>query len=150
MAEPTKKPFRILIAKPGLDGHDRGAKVIVRALRDAGFEVIYTGIRQTPDMIAATALQEDVDAVGLSLLSGAPGAGKSTLTGRLIKHYRKLGLKIGVLAVDPSSPISGGAFLGDRLRIQEHAMDEGVFIRSIATRGMVGGVTHTIFGAIHV
>src|SRR5206468_6865491 len=71
MAEPTKKPFRILIAKPGLDGHDRGAKVIVRALRDAGFEVIYTGIRQTPDMIAATALQEDVDAVGLSLLSGA-------------------------------------------------------------------------------
>jgi methylmalonyl-CoA mutase C-terminal domain/subunit len=65
------KPFRILIAKPGLDGHDRGAKVIVRALRDAGFEVIYTGIRQTPEMIAQAALQEDVDAVGLSLLSGA-------------------------------------------------------------------------------
>ena len=65
------KPFRVLIAKPGLDGHDRGAKVIVRALRDAGFEVIYTGIRQTPEMIAQTALQEDVDAVGLSLLSGA-------------------------------------------------------------------------------
>ena len=64
-------PHRILIAKPGLDGHDRGAKVIVRALRDAGFEVIYTGIRQTPEMIAETALQEDVDAVGLSLLSGA-------------------------------------------------------------------------------
>ena len=81
---------------------------------------------------------------------GPPGAGKSTLTGRLIKHYRRQGLKVGVLAVDPSSPISGGAFLGDRLRIQEHAMDEGVFIRSIATRGMVGGVTHTIFGAIHV
>ena len=69
--QPSRKPFRILIAKPGLDGHDRGAKVIVRALRDAGFEVIYTGIRQTPDMIAQTALQEDVDAVGLSLLSGA-------------------------------------------------------------------------------
>jgi methylmalonyl-CoA mutase C-terminal domain/subunit len=62
---------RILIAKPGLDGHDRGAKVIVRSLRDAGFEVIYTGIRQTADMIARTALQEDVDAVGLSLLSGS-------------------------------------------------------------------------------
>jgi len=62
---------RILIAKPGLDGHDRGAKVIARALRDAGFEVIYTGLRQTPDMIAEAALQEDVDIVGLSILSGA-------------------------------------------------------------------------------
>lgn len=81
---------------------------------------------------------------------GPPGAGKSTLTGRLIKHYRGLKLKVGVLAVDPSSPITGGAFLGDRLRIQEHALDEGVFIRSLATRGMVGGVSHTIFGAVHV
>ncbi len=62
---------RILIAKPGLDGHDRGAKVVARALRDAGFEVIYTGLRQTPDQIAAAAVQEDVDAVGLSILSGA-------------------------------------------------------------------------------
>ena len=65
------KKIRVLIAKPGLDGHDRGAKVIARALRDAGMEVIYTGIRQTPEMIAAAALQEDVDAVGLSILSGA-------------------------------------------------------------------------------
>ena len=80
---------------------------------------------------------------------GPPGAGKSTLTGRLVTHFRKQGLKVGILAVDPSSPISGGAFLGDRLRIQEHAMDPGVFIRSVATRGMVGGVSHTIFGAIH-
>ncbi len=63
--------IRVLVAKPGLDGHDRGAKVIVRALRDAGMEVIYTGIRQTPEMIAAAALQEDVDVVGLSILSGA-------------------------------------------------------------------------------
>lgn len=62
---------RILIAKPGLDGHDRGAKVVARALRDAGFEVIYTGLHQTPEMIAATAVQEDVDAVGLSIMSGA-------------------------------------------------------------------------------
>ncbi len=62
---------RILVAKPGLDGHDRGAKIIARALRDGGFEVIYTGLHQTPDMIAETALQEDVDAVGLSVLSGA-------------------------------------------------------------------------------
>lgn len=66
-----KKNVRILIAKPGLDGHDRGAKVIARALRDAGFEVIYTGLRQTPEMIAEAALQEDVDIVGLSILSGA-------------------------------------------------------------------------------
>jgi len=65
------KKIRILIAKPGLDGHDRGAKIIARALRDAGMEVIYTGLRQTPQMIAETALQEDVDAVGLSILSGA-------------------------------------------------------------------------------
>jgi methylmalonyl-CoA mutase, C-terminal domain len=63
--------IRVLIAKPGLDGHDRGAKVIVRALRDAGMEVIYTGIRQTPEMIVAAALQEDVDVIGLSILSGA-------------------------------------------------------------------------------
>ena len=67
---PDKK-IRVLIAKPGLDGHDRGAKVIARALRDAGMEVIYTGIRQTPEMIAEAALQEDVDVVGLSILSGA-------------------------------------------------------------------------------
>lgn len=67
----TDKKIRVLIAKPGLDGHDRGAKVIARALRDAGMEVIYTGIRQTPEMIAEAALQEDVDVVGLSILSGA-------------------------------------------------------------------------------
>jgi methylmalonyl-CoA mutase C-terminal domain/subunit len=70
----TDKKIRVLIAKPGLDGHDRGAKVIARALRDAGMEVIYTGLRQTPDMIAEAALQEDVDVVGLSILSGAHNA----------------------------------------------------------------------------
>ena len=70
--EETKpRPLRILIAKPGLDGHDRGAKVIARALRDAGMEVIYTGLRQTSDMIVSAAVQEDVDVVGLSVLSGA-------------------------------------------------------------------------------
>ena len=67
----TDKRIRVLIAKPGLDGHDRGAKVIARALRDAGMEVIYTGIRQTPEMIAEAALHEDVDVVGMSILSGA-------------------------------------------------------------------------------
>ena len=67
----TSKKIKVLIAKPGLDGHDRGAKVIARALRDAGMEVVYTGLRQTPEMIAEAALQEDVDIVGLSILSGA-------------------------------------------------------------------------------
>src|SRR5438874_9794503 len=65
------RKIRILVAKPGLDGHDRGAKVVARALRDAGFEVIYTGLHQTPEMIANAAVQEDVDAVGLSIMSGA-------------------------------------------------------------------------------
>src|ERR1700694_2206527 len=81
-------PLRILIAKPGLDGHDRGAKVVARALRDAGFEVIYTGIRQTPEMIAEAALQEDVDAIGLSILSGA----HMTLFPRILEELRKRGL----------------------------------------------------------
>lgn len=70
----TEKKIRVLIAKPGLDGHDRGAKVVARALRDDGMEVIYTGLRQTPEMIAEAALQEDVDAIGLSILSGAHNA----------------------------------------------------------------------------
>ena len=67
----TERKSRVLVAKPGLDGHDRGAKVIARALRDAGMEVVYTGIRQTPEMIAEAALQEDVDVIGMSILSGA-------------------------------------------------------------------------------
>lgn len=71
MQRSTHQAIRILIAKPGLDGHDRGAKVVARALREAGFEVIYTGLRQTAEQIAAAAIQEDVDAVGLSILSGA-------------------------------------------------------------------------------
>ena len=83
-----EKKIRILIAKPGLDGHDRGAKVIARALRDAGLEVIYTGLRQTPEMIAEAALQEDVDAVGLSILSGA----HLTLLPRIIACLRAKGL----------------------------------------------------------
>ena len=75
MASPVRqapaRPIRVLVAKPGLDGHDRGAKVVAAALRDAGMEVIYTGLHQTPEMIAAAAVQEDVDVVGLSILSGA-------------------------------------------------------------------------------
>ena len=81
--------IRVLIAKPGLDGHDRGAKVIARALRDAGMEVIYTGLRQTPEMVAEAALQEDVDAVGLSILSGA----HMTLLPRIVQLLREKGLE---------------------------------------------------------
>ena len=71
---PIDKKIRVLVAKPGLDGHDRGAKVIARALRDAGMEVIYTGLRQTPEMVVTAAIQEDVDVIGLSILSGAHNA----------------------------------------------------------------------------
>jgi methylmalonyl-CoA mutase, C-terminal domain len=84
---PDKK-IRVLIAKPGLDGHDRGAKIIARALRDAGMEVIYTGLRQTPEMIASAAAQEDVDVIGLSILSGA----HNTLCPRLMELLRENGM----------------------------------------------------------
>jgi methylmalonyl-CoA mutase C-terminal domain/subunit len=83
-----QRRYRVVIAKPGLDGHDRGAKVIARALRDAGFEVIYTGLHQTPEQIAETVLQEDADAVGLSLLSGA----HMTLFPKVIALLRERGL----------------------------------------------------------
>lgn len=83
-----EKKIRVLIAKPGLDGHDRGAKVVARALRDAGMEVIYTGIRQTPEMIVEAALQEDVDVVGLSILSGA----HTTLFPRIVGLLEENGL----------------------------------------------------------
>ena len=83
-----EKKIRVLIAKPGLDGHDRGAKVIARALRDAGMEVIYTGLRQTPEMIASAAAQEDVDVIGLSILSGAHNA----LAPRLMELLHEKGM----------------------------------------------------------
>jgi methylmalonyl-CoA mutase, C-terminal domain len=85
MAQRTT-PIRVLVAKPGLDGHDRGAKVIARALRDAGMEVIYTGLRQTPEMIVNAAIQEDVDCVGLSILSGAHNAIIPRITALLREH----------------------------------------------------------------
>jgi len=97
----VKRPYRIVVAKPGLDGHDRGAKTITRALRDHGFEVIYTGLHQTPEQIAETALQEDADAVGLSLLSGA----HLTLFPRVMDEMRARGLA-GVL-------IFGGGVIPD-------------------------------------
>jgi methylmalonyl-CoA mutase C-terminal domain/subunit len=83
------RPIKVLIAKPGLDGHDRGAKVLARGLRDEGFEVVYTGLRQTPEMVATAALQEDVDVVGLSILSGA----HMTLLPRITRLLRERGLE---------------------------------------------------------
>jgi methylmalonyl-CoA mutase C-terminal domain/subunit len=84
----TERPIKVLIAKPGLDGHDRGAKVLARGLRDEGFEVVYTGLRQTPEMVVTAALQEDADVVGLSILSGA----HLTLLPRICALLREKGL----------------------------------------------------------
>ncbi|HUG47714.1 MAG TPA: cobalamin B12-binding domain-containing protein [Candidatus Limnocylindria bacterium] len=88
MTDAPARPIKVLIAKPGLDGHDRGAKVLARGLRDEGFEVIYTGLRQTPEMVVSAALQEDVDVVGLSILSGA----HMTLLPRICQALREQGL----------------------------------------------------------
>jgi methylmalonyl-CoA mutase C-terminal domain/subunit len=101
-----EKKIRVLIAKPGLDGHDRGAKIIARALRDAGMEVIYTGLRQTPEMIAAAAEQEDVDVIGLSILSGA----HNTLCPHLMELLGKKGMHdvtVVVGGIIPEADIPG-------------------------------------------
>ena len=129
----SETPIRVLVAKPGLDGHDRGAKVIARALRDAGFEVIYTGLRQTPEQIVTAAIQEDVDVIGLSVLSGAHipltekvvallkehGAGeKLVIVGGTILSKDVDALKaMGVAEVFPTgTPLDApAAFLRDRL-----------------------------------
>jgi methylmalonyl-CoA mutase C-terminal domain/subunit len=106
MTDATHK-IRVLVAKPGLDGHDRGAKVIARALRDAGMEVIYTGLRQTPEMIAEAALQEDVDVVGLSILSGAHMA----LVPKIMELLRANGLDDVAVFVGGIIPDEDGAAL---------------------------------------
>jgi methylmalonyl-CoA mutase C-terminal domain/subunit len=109
-----QRPLRILIAKPGLDGHDRGAKIIARALRDAGFEVIYTGLHQTPEMVAETALQEDVDAIGLSLLSGA----HMTLFPAIIAQLRQRG-------ADRVTIFAGGIIPAEDVEaLKQHGVDE--------------------------
>ncbi len=90
-----RTPIRVLLAKPGLDGHDRGAKVLARGLRDEGFEVIYTGLRQTPEMVASAAAQEDVDVIGLSILSGA----HMTLVPRIVELVREAGMNDVLISV---------------------------------------------------
>lgn len=118
--------IRVLVAKPGLDGHDRGAKVIARALRDAGMEVVYTGIRQTPQMIVETALQEDVDVIGLSILSGAHMA----LFPEIISGLRENGMEdVAVLA--------GGIIpLEDHAELREMGL-RGIFGPGASTRDIV-------------
>jgi methylmalonyl-CoA mutase, C-terminal domain len=95
-----EKRIRVLIAKPGLDGHDRGAKIIARALRDAGMEVIYTGLRQTPEMIASAAVQEDVDVIGLSILSGA----HNTLVPQLLDLLKQKGMSDVIVLLGGTIP----------------------------------------------
>jgi methylmalonyl-CoA mutase C-terminal domain/subunit len=112
----TDAKVRILVAKPGLDGHDRGAKIVARALRDAGFEVIYTGLHQTPEMIASAAIQEDVDAVGLSIMSGA----HSTLFPAVLDALRAQGATDIVV-------FGGGIIPEDDIPALEAAGVRGVF-----------------------
>jgi methylmalonyl-CoA mutase C-terminal domain/subunit len=102
----SERRFRILIAKPGLDGHDRGAKVVARALRDAGYEVIYSGLRQTPEQIAAAAVQEDVDAVGLSILSGAHNVLLPEIT-RLLKEQGAGDILVFAGGIIPEQDMAG-------------------------------------------
>jgi methylmalonyl-CoA mutase C-terminal domain/subunit len=99
-ATDTKKKIRVVVAKPGLDGHDRGAKIIARALRDAGMEVIYTGLHQTPEQIAETVIQEDADAIGLSILSGA----HMTLVPRVVELLAEQGVDDVVITVGGTIP----------------------------------------------
>jgi methylmalonyl-CoA mutase C-terminal domain/subunit len=99
-SEGQERKIRVVVAKPGLDGHDRGAKIIARALRDAGMEVIYTGLHQTPEQIAETVIQEDADAVGLSILSGA----HMTLVPRVVEILREQGVEDVVITVGGTIP----------------------------------------------
>jgi methylmalonyl-CoA mutase C-terminal domain/subunit len=122
----TERKIRVLVAKPGLDGHDRGAKVIARALRDAGMEVIYTGLRQTPEMIAAAALQEDVDAVGVSILSGA----HNTLCPRIVQLLRQQGMDDCLVLVGGIVPQT------DLAKLKESGVAE-IFLPGTSTEDIV-------------
>lgn len=122
----SDRRVRILIAKPGLDGHDRGAKVVARALRDAGYEVIYTGLRQTPEQIAAAAVQEDVDAVGLSILSGAHNSLLPEVT-RLLKEQ----------GADDVLVFAGGIIPEQDLAGLKNAGIDAIFLPGTSTREIV-------------
>jgi methylmalonyl-CoA mutase C-terminal domain/subunit len=122
----SERRIRILIAKPGLDGHDRGAKVVARALRDAGYEVIYTGLRQTPEQIAAAAVQEDVDAVGLSILSGA----HNSLLPDIIRLLREQG-------ADDMLVFAGGIIPEQDVRTLKQAGIDEIFLPGTSTKDIV-------------
>ena len=125
----TERKIRVLIAKPGLDGHDRGAKVIARALRDAGMEVIYTGLRQTPEQIVAAAVQEDVDAIGLSILSGA----HNTLFPAVMRLLREKG--------GDDIAIFGGGIIPD---------DDKPVLAKLGVQGIFGPGTNTETIVAHI
>src|SRR5687768_8057119 len=133
MAQEPARKVRILVAKPGLDGHDRGAKVVARALRDAGFEVIYTGLHQTPDMIAAAAVQEDVDGVGLSIMSGA----HNTLFPAVIDALRAKGANDVI--------VFGGGIIpeGDHERLRAAGV-QGVFTPGTTLETIIGWVQENV------
>ena len=129
----AERIIRVLVAKPGLDGHDRGAKVIARALRDAGMEVVYTGIRQTPQMIVETALQEDVDVIGLSILSGA----HMVLFPEIISGLRKNGMEDVLL-------VAGGIIpLEDHPELEKMGM-RGIFGPGASTRDIVSFIKESV------
>jgi methylmalonyl-CoA mutase C-terminal domain/subunit len=122
----TEKKIRVLIAKPGLDGHDRGAKIVARALRDAGMEVIYSGLRQTPEMIASAAVQEDVDVIGLSILSGA----HNTLCPRLLELLREKGMSDVTVLI-------GGIIPGADIAALKKAGIAEIFLPGTSTQDIV-------------
>ncbi len=128
-----QRQLRVLVAKPGLDGHDRGAKVIARALRDAGMEVIYTGLRQTPEMIAEAALQEDVDVVGLSILSGAHMA----LAPRIMELLRANGM-------DDVKVILGGIIPDEDIAVLKELGIAGIYGPGTSTVDIVADVRRMV------
>lgn len=129
----NERKIRVLVAKPGLDGHDRGAKVIARALRDAGMEVIYTGLRQTPEMIASAALQEDVDAVGISILSGA----HNTLCPRIVDLLRENGM-------DDTLVVVGGIVPQDDIqKLKDYGVSE-VFLPGTSTEDIISFIRKSV------
>ncbi len=130
---PEEKKIRVLVAKPGLDGHDRGAKVVARALRDAGMEVIYTGIRQTPEMIIEAALQEDVDVVGLSILSGA----HLQLFPRVVDGLKAKGMGDVLL-------VAGGVIPDEDVPVLNKLGIKGVFGPGASTQKIVEFITSNV------
>lgn len=122
-----ERKIRVLVAKPGLDGHDRGAKVVARAYRDAGFEVIYTGLHQTPEDIVEAAIQEDVDVVGLSILSGA----HATLVPKVIRQMKERGAEDVIFLV-------GGIIPEDDIPMLKAAGVAGVFGPGTSTEAIIG------------